>query len=182
MKRPAARPAHTPAEPPGCPGRGGGSPCDAVAVSKRSAGLLLYRPGHDGTTEVLLVHPGGPFWRSRQWGSWSIPKGEAEADEALPEVAEREFAEELGSDPPPGPRVDLGEITQSSGKVVHAWAVAGNLDITTVRSNTFIMEWPPRSGEHQQFPEVDEARWFSLDEARRRILKGQQPLLDRLPH
>jgi predicted NUDIX family NTP pyrophosphohydrolase len=150
-------------------------------VAKRSAGLLLHRRGVGGTTEVLLVHPGGPFWRTRQWGSWSIPKGEVDPGEDEPAVAEREFSEELGSAPPSGPRVDLGEVTQSGGKTVHAWAVAADLDVTTVRSNTFTIEWPPRSGEHREFPEVDEARWFSLAEARRRILTGQQPLLDRLP-
>jgi predicted NUDIX family NTP pyrophosphohydrolase len=144
-----------------------------------SAGLLLHRAGVGGT-EVLLVHPGGPFWQKRPWGSWSVPKGEIEDGEEAAAVAEREFAEELGSPAPPGSRVDLGEITQKNGKRVHAWAVEGDLDTSQVVSNTFRIEWPRGSGRQREFPEVDEARWFSLDEARRRIIPGQVPLLERL--
>jgi predicted NUDIX family NTP pyrophosphohydrolase len=147
-------------------------------VPKVSAGILLHRRTAAGELEVLLVHPGGPFWQRRQWGSWSIPKGEAAEGEELLAVAEREFGEELGAPAPAGPRRPLGQVKQSGGKVVHAWAVEGDFDVATVRSNTFSMEWPPRSGEHREFPEVDEARWFPLEEARRRIVGGQQPLLD----
>jgi predicted NUDIX family NTP pyrophosphohydrolase len=146
---------------------------------RASAGLLVHRDGPDGV-EVLLVHPGGPFWRRRQWGSWSIPKGELEDGEDPDAVAEREFAEELGSPAPAGDRVDLGEITQKGGKRVRAWAVSGDVDVSGVVSNTFLLEWPPGSGSRQEFPEVDEARWFTLDEARDRIVPGQVPLLDRL--
>lgn len=147
--------------------------------ARASAGLLLHRAAPAGV-EVLLVHPGGPFWRTRQWGSWSVPKGEIEAGETAAAVAEREFAEELGQPAPVGPRVDLGEITQKNGKRVRAWAVSGDLDCSTVVSNTFTLEWPKGSGVEREFPEVDEARWFALDEARRRILEAQVPLLDRL--
>ncbi len=149
-----------------------------------SAGLLLWRRGDGGATEVLLVHPGGPLWARREWGAWSVPKGEvpdpSAPDAELVAEAEREFAEELGQPAPAGPREDLGEVRQRSGKRVRAWAVAGDLDVATVRSNTFTMEWPPRSGRTATFPEVDRAAWFGLDEARRRILEGQRPLLDRL--
>ncbi len=144
-----------------------------------SAGLLLHRAG-DAGPQVLLVHPGGPFWRRRQWASWSIPKGEIEAGEEAAAVAEREFAEELGRPAPAGPRVDLGEIRQAGGKVVHAWAVEGDFDVSDVVSNTFVLEWPRGSGVEREFPEVDEARWFGIDEARRRMVAGQVPLLDRL--
>jgi predicted NUDIX family NTP pyrophosphohydrolase len=147
-------------------------------MPKVSAGLLLHRRNVAGALEVLLVHPGGPFWQRRQWGSWSIPKGEVSEGEALLAVAEREFAEEMGSAAPAGPRRPLGQVKQSGGKVVHAWAVEGDFDAAGISSNTFSIEWPPRSGRHQEFPEVDEAQWFSLDEARRRIVSGQQPLLD----
>lgn len=151
-----------------------------MTVAKTSAGLLLYRAAADGTVEVLLVHPGGPLWANKDAGAWSIPKGEyGPADEAAA-VAEAEFAEELGRPAPPGERLELGEVTQRGGKRVCAWAVAGDVEAGAVTSNTFEMQWPPRSGTLRTFPEVDRAEWFSLDEARSRILDGQRPLLDRL--
>ena len=134
----------------------------------------------DGKLEVLLVHPGGPFWAKRNEGAWSIPKGEIEPGETVLEVARREFEEELGTPPPDGEPTSLGTIRQAGGKVVHAWTTRGDLDVARVRSVTFSMEWPPRSGRMQEFPEVDRAAWFDLDEARRMILPSQLPLLDRL--
>ena len=147
-------------------------------MAASSAGILLYR-GAGASLEVLLVHPGGPFWRNKDDGAWSIPKGEIEAGENPQDVARREFFEELGS-APAGPLCPLGEIRQRGGKRVHGFAVAGDLDIGTVQSNTFEMEWPPRSGRRQTFPEIDRAGWFWLPEARVKILQGQRPLLDRL--
>jgi predicted NUDIX family NTP pyrophosphohydrolase len=148
-------------------------------AAKRSAGILLHRR-RGGAHEVLLVHPGGPFWANKDAGAWSIPKGEYEDGEEPRAAALREFAEELGTPPPDGELVALGEVRQRSGKVVTAWALAGDADADVVRSNTFTMEWPPRSGEMREFPEVDRAAWFSLDEAHERILPAQAPLLDRL--
>jgi predicted NUDIX family NTP pyrophosphohydrolase len=148
-------------------------------VPKLSAGLLLYRTG-DAGLEVLIAHPGGPFWARKDDGAWSIPKGEYSADDDPWETARREFTEELGFQPPDGPRLELGEVRQSGGKVVTGYAVAGDLDITDARSNTFEMEWPPRSGKLQQFPEVDRVAWVSIEEARVKLLKSQLPLLDRL--
>jgi predicted NUDIX family NTP pyrophosphohydrolase len=148
-------------------------------AAKRSAGILLHRH-RDGAHEVLLVHPGGPFWAKKDAGAWSIPKGEYEDGEDARACALREFAEELGSAPPDGELVDLGEIRQRGGKVVTAWALAGDADADAIHSNTFSMEWPPRSGTMREFPEVDRAAWFSLDEARERILPAQAPLLDRV--
>jgi predicted NUDIX family NTP pyrophosphohydrolase len=146
-----------------------------------SAGLLVFRrQGPD--IEVLLVHPGGPFWARRDDGAWSIPKGVVEANEDLAQVAEREFAEELGHDPPPGPRRALGQIRQSGGKVVHCWAVEGDLDIDLDRptSNLVELEWPPKSGRLQSFPEVDRAGWFELAVARQKLVRAQAELVDRL--
>ncbi|TME84646.1 MAG: NUDIX domain-containing protein [Chloroflexi bacterium] len=148
-------------------------------MAKRSAGLLLYRKRGEGI-EVLLVHPGGPFWADRDAGSWSVPKGEVEIGEEALAVARREFEEETGHSPPAGEPIDLGEIRQASGKVVHAWAVEGDLDPARVTSNTFMMEWPPRSGRQQEFPEVDRAQWFEPDDARRRMNSAQAELVDRL--
>jgi predicted NUDIX family NTP pyrophosphohydrolase len=148
-------------------------------ATKRSAGILLHRR-RDGAHEVLLVHPGGPFWAKKDAGAWSIPKGEYEDGEDARACALREFAEELGSPPPDGDLVDLGEVRQRGGKVVTAWALAGDADADAIHSNTFTMEWPPRSGTMREFPEVDRAAWFGLDEARERILPAQAPLLDRL--
>jgi predicted NUDIX family NTP pyrophosphohydrolase len=131
-------------------------------------------------TEVLLVHPGGPFWSKRDDGAWSIPKGEIEAGESRIDVARREFREELGVTAPDGELISLGTIRQAGGKVVHAWAARGDVDPSRIESNRFTIEWPPRSGRMQEFPEVDRAAWFDLDEARRKILPSQLPLLDRL--
>ena len=148
-------------------------------MPKRSAGFLLYRRT-GGALEVLLVHPGGPYWRKKDQGAWSVPKGEYEPGEDPLEVARREFEEELGSAPPDGSALPLGEVTQSGGKTVSAWAKEGDLDVTGARSNTFEMEWPPRSGRTQEFPEVDEAAWFPISEAREKLNPGQLPFLDRL--
>ena len=145
----------------------------------QSAGLLLHRV-REGKPEVLLVHPGGPFWKKRDEGAWSIPKGEIEPDETPIEVARREFREELGSDAPDGELIPLGSIRQAGGKVVHAWAARGDLDPGSISSMTFEMEWPPRSGRRQPFPEVDRAGWFDLEQARRKILDGQRTFIDRL--
>jgi predicted NUDIX family NTP pyrophosphohydrolase len=150
-------------------------------MAKTSAGLVLHRAGAAGL-EVLLVHPGGPFWAKKDLGAWSIPKGEHGPDEDPVATAEREFAEELGTDPPAPSEddVDLGSVRQSGGKVVAAIAREGDLDPTAIVSNTFECEWPPRSGRQQRFPEVDRAAWFALDEARQRINPAQAELLDRL--
>jgi predicted NUDIX family NTP pyrophosphohydrolase len=148
-------------------------------MPKRSAGLLVYRLV-DHEPEVLLVHPGGPYWAKKDDGSWSIPKGEYEPDEDPLEVAIREFREELGIDAPGATDpMFLGEVRQPGGKIVSAWALPGDLDVTVVRSNTFSMEWPPRSGRTGEFPEVDRAGWFDLETARRKLLRGQLVLLDR---
>ena len=149
------------------------------ARAARSAGLLLFRRTSDGL-QVLLVHPGGPFWAKRDLGAWSIPKGEHTDDEDALAAARREFAEELGSAPPDGETIALGEVRQKAGKVVCAWAVAGDLDPLQITSNPFTMEWPPRSGRTREFPEVDRAQWFELTEARERINPAQAALLDRL--
>jgi predicted NUDIX family NTP pyrophosphohydrolase len=148
-------------------------------AARRSAGILLHRHGREGP-EVLLVHPGGPFWAKRDAGAWSIPKGEPEVGEDERACAAREFAEELGVAPPAGELVELGTVSQRAGKVVTAFALEGDLDADAIRSSTFEMQWPPRSGRMQAFPEVDRAEWFSLAQARERILPAQAPLLDRL--
>jgi predicted NUDIX family NTP pyrophosphohydrolase len=149
-------------------------------MPKRSAGLLVYR-STAGRLEVLLVHPGGPYWAKRDDGAWSVPKGEHEPDEDPFDVAIREFREELGLDPPAGRvPISLGELRQASGKRVSAWAIEGDLDVERIRSNTFTMEWPPRSGTTREFPEVDRAAWFNLDLARRKLIPGQVGFLDRL--
>ena len=143
-----------------------------------SAGLLLYRM-RDGALEVLLAHPGGPYWQRKDRGSWSIPKGEASEGEELLAAARREFQEETGATAD-GPALALGHVRMKSGKLVHAWAVEGDFDIARLCSNTFELEWPRGSGVHRSFPEVDRAAWFTLDEARRHILPAQAPLLDTL--
>ncbi len=148
-------------------------------MTVESAGLVLYRV-RDGKTEVLLVHPGGPFWKRRDEGAWSIPKGEMGPGESRLDVARREFQEELGVPPPEGEVLPLGSVRQAGGKVVHAWAAPGDLDVSRVSSSTFAIEWPPRSGRTQEFPEVDKAAWFDLDAARRVILAAQGAFLDRL--
>jgi predicted NUDIX family NTP pyrophosphohydrolase len=148
-------------------------------MPQRSAGILLHRRGDSGT-EVLLVHPGGPFFARRDAGAWSVPKGLYEEGEEPLACARREFAEELGSPCPDGPVRELGEIRQKNGKRVTAFAVEGDLDADAITSNTFTLEWPPRSGRTQEFPEVDRAAWFTLPAAREKILAAQAPLLDRL--
>src|SRR5262245_43783360 len=148
-------------------------------MARAAAGLLLFRRKSDGI-EVMLVHPGGPLWARKDEGAWSIPKGEhAEGEDGL-SAATREFEEETGAAPPAGPFVTLDAVRQPGGKIVEAWAAEGELDPSRLESNTFDMEWPPRSGRRQQFPEVDRAEWFTIDVARQKILRGQTPLLDRL--
>jgi predicted NUDIX family NTP pyrophosphohydrolase len=144
----------------------------------RSAGILMYRR-RNGAVEVLLVHPGGPFFANKDDGAWSIPKGEFDRDESPADAARREFTEETGHDPG-GALVSLGIVAQSRAKIVHAFAVEGNLDPATITSNTFEIEWPPRSGRMRAFPEADRAAWFSLDEARMKIIAGQRALIDAL--
>jgi predicted NUDIX family NTP pyrophosphohydrolase len=146
---------------------------------RRSAGIVLHRAG-DGGLEVLLVHPGGPFWAKKDLGAWSIPKGEYEPDEDPRACALREFEEETGTRLDAAELVELGAVVQKAGKEVSAWAVRGDLDPSTVRSNSFTMEWPPRSGRQQEFPEIDRAQWFTLDEARTKLVAAQVELLDRL--
>jgi predicted NUDIX family NTP pyrophosphohydrolase len=148
-------------------------------VAKRSAGILLYR-GARGAPEVLLVHPGGPFWARRDAGAWSIPKGEYEPGDDPRTCALREFEEETGAALPPGELIDLGDVKQKGGKVVSAWAAEGDLDAEAVRSNTFTMEWPPRSGRTVEFPEIDRAGWFAVDAAREKLVAAQAEFLDRL--
>jgi predicted NUDIX family NTP pyrophosphohydrolase len=153
---------------------------DYRRMAKKSAGLLLFRRTPAGV-EVLLVHPGGPLWAKKDEGAWSIPKGEIDADEEPLAAARREFEEELGS-PVSGEFIALAPIRQASGKVVHAWAVEADFDPATFTSGMFSMEWPPRSGRQQEFPEVDRAEWFFIDDARRKINKAQIELLDQLVH
>jgi predicted NUDIX family NTP pyrophosphohydrolase len=143
-----------------------------------SAGMLLVRHW-PVAPELLLVHPGGPFWARKDDGAWSIPKGEYQADDDPLAAAEREFVEELGSPCPPGPRLAIGEVRQKAGKIVRAWCVAGDIDTTSIVSNEFEMEWPPRSGRMQRFPEIDRAEFFDLATASRKILAAQEPFLQR---
>jgi predicted NUDIX family NTP pyrophosphohydrolase len=150
-----------------------------VATAKRSAGILLYRL-RGGDPEVLLVHPGGPFWAKKDAGVWSIPKGEYVEGEDPRACALREFEEETGTALAADALADLGMVRLKSGKVVAAWAVEGDLDAEAIRSNTFDMEWPPRSGRTQAFPEVDRAGWFALDAAREKLNPAQSEFLDRL--
>ena len=147
-------------------------------MARVSAGLVMYRR-RDGAVEVLLVHPGGPFWKNKDEGAWSIPKGEPGEGEELLAVARREFEEELGF-APSGEFRPLPPIRQKGGKVVHAWSFEGDCDPATIRSNTFTMEWPPRSGKQATFPEVDRADFFDLPTARRKINPAQVALLDEL--
>ena len=149
-----------------------------MAGGEISSGLLLFRR-RGGALEVLLVHPGGPFWRRRDLGAWSIPKGAPLPGEDMSAAARREFAEETGF-APEGALLPLGEIRQKAGKRVEAFALEGDLDAEAISSNRFEMEWPPRSGRRASFPEVDRAGWFGLPEARERILEAQAPLIDRL--
>jgi predicted NUDIX family NTP pyrophosphohydrolase len=146
-----------------------------------SAGLLPYRiDGQTHVLEVLLVHPGGPFWAKKDDGAWSIAKGELDEGEDGFAAAEREFAEELGAAAPDGERLDLGELRQPSGKRIVAWAVYGDVDVTSVTSNTFEIEWPPKSGMFKAYPEVDRAAWYSAYRARSKLVKGQVTFVDRL--
>jgi predicted NUDIX family NTP pyrophosphohydrolase len=147
--------------------------------SKRSAGILLYRR-RDEQVEVLLVHPGGPFWTKKDADAWFVPKGELEGEEEPLAAARREFREELGSEPPSGEPLALGSVKNKSGKLIYAWALAGELDTEAVQSNTFQLEWPPKSGELRTFPEVDRASFFSLEVAARKLHSAELPFLERL--
>ncbi|TCR69734.1 NUDIX domain-containing protein [Bosea sp. BK604] len=147
-------------------------------MAATSAGLLLYRRSAEGPS-ILLVHPGGPFWKNKDGGAWSIPKGEIGDGEDPLAAAIREFQEELGTRPV-GDFAPLGEVVQRAGKRVLAFAIEGDLDAAAIESNSFTLEWPPRSGRIAQFPEVDRADWFSLPVARKKILESQRPFLDRL--
>ncbi|MEE3850924.1 NUDIX domain-containing protein [Gordonia sp. LSe1-13] len=159
----------------------------ARQTSRRSAGLLLYRRvdggpdrGADGGIEVLIAHPGGPLWARKDAGAWSIPKGLYELDETPLATARREFAEEMGSPPPDGPVIELGEVTLKSGKVVTGFAIEGDFDVKTLVSNTFEMQWPPRSGRFQEFPEIDRAEWVDPATARSALNPAQAAFVDRL--
>ena len=149
-----------------------------TSMPRLSAGLLMYRI-KDGAVQVLLAHPGGPFFRNKDEGAWSIPKGEPETGEDLLATAQREFEEETGIRPA-GPFLPLKPVQQKGGKVVHAWAFHGDCDPRAVKSNTFTIEWPPKSGRYQEFPEVDRAAWLDVEEASPKMLKGQLPFLDEL--
>jgi predicted NUDIX family NTP pyrophosphohydrolase len=150
-------------------------------ATKRSAGILLYRR-NGGETQFLLVHPGGPFWAKKDAGAWSIPKGQIENGEESRACAIRELGEELGPAPALDPEqlLELGSIRQRAGKLVEAWAAEAEFDPGSLASNTFTLEWPPRSGTEREFPEVDQAEWFDLETARERIIPAQSELLDRL--
>ena len=148
-------------------------------ASRVSAGILLYRR-HPTGLEVLLAHPGGPLFAKKDAGHWTIPKGEVELGEELLAVARREFEEETGHAPPDAPTIELRSIVQKGGKVVHAWAIEGDLDPANAMSNTFELSWPPGTGQRQHFPEIDRVEWFGPDEARGKIKETQIPLLDRL--
>jgi predicted NUDIX family NTP pyrophosphohydrolase len=148
-------------------------------MPKLSAGIVLYRR-REGKLEVFLVHPGGPFWKNKDAGSWSIPKGEYGPGEDALIAARREFAEETGFDLPEGDFKPLGELRQPSGKVITAWALEGDFPAEELKSNLFSMEWPPKSGKIQDFPEVDRAGWFDLDAAHEKLLAGQRGFLDRM--
>jgi predicted NUDIX family NTP pyrophosphohydrolase len=150
-------------------------------MAKRSAGLLMYRRAISGEVEVLLVHPGGPFWAKKDKGAWSISKGEYADGEPPLDAAKREFEEETGF-LAQGEFLELGQVQQSGGKVVSAWAFAGDCDPAKLVSNRFSMEWPPRSGRMIEFPEVDRGGWFAIQDAKEQILKSQAPFLDRLQH
>jgi|SRR5579872_1146039 predicted NUDIX family NTP pyrophosphohydrolase len=149
-----------------------------TSPKKQSAGLLLFRR-RQGEIEILLGHPGGPFWTRKDEGAWSIPKGLIGLDESPLSAARREFAEETGHCPN-GELTPLGDARQPGGKVVHIWAIEDDWDADELQSNTFEMEWPPRSGRREVFPEIDRVAWFSIAEARVRILKGQAVFIDRL--
>jgi predicted NUDIX family NTP pyrophosphohydrolase len=147
-------------------------------MPKQAAGILLYRRAA-GRLEVLLAHPGGPLWARKDAGAWTLPKGQFTDGELPLDAAKREFEEEMGS-APSGEFQPLGTLKQPSGKVIHAWAAESDFDTSTVKSNLFELEWPPKSGRKSEFPEVDRAQWFSMEEARFKIIKGQAPFLERL--
>ncbi len=149
-----------------------------VSKHRVSAGLLMYRI-HDSNLEVLLAHPGGPFFRNKDHGAWSIPKGEVSPGEDLVEAAQREFKEEIGVSLS-GPFIPLRPVTQKGGKIVHAWACEGNVEFHDTLSNTFTMEWPPGSGLQMKFPEIDQVQFFDVTTARQKINAGQVPLIDEL--
>jgi len=161
-----------------------GAPYHRGMSVRTSAGILLYRLGGSGPggLELLLAHPGGPYFERKDLGDWTIPKGEPDGeDEPLADVARREFAEETGTTlDPSSPVLELGSIVQKGGKVVHGWAIEGDLDPATAHSNEIDIEWPPRSGRRRQFPEIDRVAWFDPAEARRRIKSTQIPFIDRL--
>jgi predicted NUDIX family NTP pyrophosphohydrolase len=146
---------------------------------KRSAGILLFRRLL-GRTEVLLVHPGGPFWSKKDDGAWFIPKGELEEGEQPLSAARREFREELGSEPPSGEPLELGVVKNKSGKLIYAWALEGDFDLAGFKSNTFMLEWPPRSGKMREFPENDRVAFFALSDAEPKLHSAELPLLERL--
>lgn len=149
-------------------------------MRKKAAGILLYRQ-RGSSVEVFLIHPGGPFWAKKDEGAWSIPKGEISENEDPLMAAQREFQEETGFSVQ-GPFISIGSVKQSGGKVVQAWACEGNVDASAIQSNSFNLEWPPHSGKYQDFPEADRAEWFSLTQARKKILKVQLPFLENLEY
>jgi predicted NUDIX family NTP pyrophosphohydrolase len=153
-------------------------PAAALKAGKQSAGILLYRRGN-GRLEVLLAHPGGPYWKKRDLGAWTLPKGEVDEGEDPCDAARREFIEETGFEPGPG-GVALASLKQPSGKVIHAWAIEGDCDAAASRSIVFTMQWPPKSGKEAEFPEIDRVEWFSIPDAHRKILPGQAPFLTQL--
>jgi predicted NUDIX family NTP pyrophosphohydrolase len=148
-------------------------------MKKQSAGLLVYRQ-KNAKLEVLIAHMGGPWWAKKDLGAWSIPKGEYFENEDPKEVAKREFHEELGIDPPFSKWLDLGTIEQKNNKIVIAWAAEGDLDVSHIKSNTFKAEWPPKSGQIKEFPEIDRAGWFSIEEAAKKLIPEQVEFLGRL--
>jgi predicted NUDIX family NTP pyrophosphohydrolase len=148
-------------------------------AGRRSGGILLFRRD-GGTVEVLIGHMGGPFWARKDAAAWSIPKGEIDEDEEPLAAARREFAEELGVPPPDGETIELGEVRQSGGKLVSVWAIEADLDPATVTPGTFTLEWPPRSGQLREFPELDRVEWFPVDTAAEKLVKAQRVFLDRL--
>ncbi len=149
-------------------------------MQKRSAALLLYRLTGDPGLEVLIAHMGGPFWANKDARAWSIPKGEYEDGDSPRDTAYREFEEEMGSAPPVGQPIELGEARQPSGKIITTYAIEGNFDASNIRSNTFEMEWPKKSGKIQEFPEIDRAEWMSIVKASEKLVKGQVSILEAL--
>jgi predicted NUDIX family NTP pyrophosphohydrolase len=148
-------------------------------MKKQSSGLLIYRQ-ISAELEVLLVHPGGPFWAKKDKGAWGVPKGEYETGDDPLVAARREFEEEIGQPAPKAETIELGEMKRQDGKVIKVWAVEGHLDVSVIKSNNFTMEWPPKSGNMQDFPEVDAANWFKLSEAVTKLHKGQAVFIERL--